>query len=60
LLPLNPADTANVKQLIYNSTYYYPDRVAMLWFLENATERGQSPVMELGSNGAITGDAAEI
>jgi hypothetical protein len=60
LLPLNPEDTANVKQLFYNSTYYYQDRVAMLWFLENATERKQSPVMDLGSDGAITGGAAEI
>jgi cytochrome b558/566 subunit A len=53
-------DTAQVKQLFYNSTYYYPDRVAMLWFLENATERQQSPVMELGSGGALTGGAANI
>ena len=60
LLPLNPAGTAQVKQLYYNSTYYYPDRVAMLWFLPNATGRQQSPAMELGSNGAITGGAAEI
>jgi len=60
LLPLNPADTANVKQLFYNSTYYYPDRVAMLWFLGNVSGQQQSPAMELGSNGAITGGAAEI
>ena len=60
LLPLNPADTAQAKQLFYNSTYYYPDRVAMLWFLENASERQQSPAMQLGSDGAITGGAAEI
>jgi DMSO reductase family type II enzyme heme b subunit len=60
LLPLNPADTAQVKQLFYNSTYYYPDRVAMLWFLQNASERQQSPAMQLGSDGAITGGAAEI
>ena len=60
LLPLNPADTAQAKQLFYNSTYYYPDRVAMLWFVENASEREQSPAMQLGSDGAITGGAAEI
>jgi DMSO reductase family type II enzyme heme b subunit len=60
LLPLNPATTANVTQLFYNSTYYYPDRVAMLWFLENAATRQQSPAMMLGSNGAITGGAANI
>jgi DMSO reductase family type II enzyme heme b subunit len=60
LLPLNPAATADVKQLFYNSTYFYPDRAAMLWFVGNASSRQQSPVMVLGSNGAITGGAAEI
>jgi cytochrome b558/566 subunit A len=60
LLALNPEDTANVKQLFYNSTYYYPDRVAMLWFLASATTRQQVPAMELGSDGAITGGAANI
>ena len=60
MLPLNPEDTAQVTQLFYNSTYYYPDRAAILWFLENATGRHQSPAMELGSNGAITGGAANI
>lgn len=60
LIPLNPAGTTNVKQLFYNSTYYYPDRVAMLWFLQTPTTRQQSPVMVLGSNGAITGGAADI
>ena len=60
LVPLDPASTAQVKQLFYNSTYYYPDRVAMLWFLPQATGRQQSPAMSLGSDGAITGGAAEI
>jgi cytochrome b558/566 subunit A len=60
LIPLNPAGTANVTQLFHNSTYYYPDRVAMLWFLGNTASRQQSPVMMLGSNGAITGGAANI
>jgi DMSO reductase family type II enzyme heme b subunit len=60
LVPLDPASTAQVKQLFYNSTYYYPDRVAMLWFLPNAIGRQQSPAMSLGSDGAITGGAAEI
>jgi len=60
LLPLNPADTANVTKLFYNSTYYYPDRVAMLWFLATAAARQQSPAMMLGSDGAITGGAANI
>jgi cytochrome b558/566 subunit A len=46
--------------LFYNSTYYYPDRAAVLWFLPNASNRQQSPVMQLGSSGAITGGAAEI
>ena len=60
LVALDPASTAQVKQLFYNSTYYYPDRVAMLWFLPQTTGRQQSPAMSLGSDGAITGGAAEI
>ncbi len=60
LVPLMPEATASVKQLFYNSTYFYPDRAAMLWFIANSTSRQQSPVMELGSNGAITGGAADI
>jgi len=60
LLPLNPATTSTANQLFYNSTYYYPDRAAMLWFLPSASNRQQSPVMQLGSNGAITGGAADI
>jgi hypothetical protein len=60
LLTLDPASTSNVGQLFYNSTYYYPDRAAVLWFLPNASNRQQSPVMQLGSNGAITGGAANI
>jgi cytochrome b558/566 subunit A len=46
--------------LFYNSTYYYPDRAAVLWFLPSAPNKQQSPVMQLGSNGAITGGAADI
>ena len=57
---LTPQLTANATQLIYNSTYYYPDRVAMLWFIAPSSEQQQSPKMMLGSDGAITGGAAEI
>jgi len=60
LVPLDPASTAQVKQLFYNSSYYYPDRVAMLWFLPSANARQASPAMSLGSDGAITGGGAEI
>lgn len=60
LLPLDPENTANVKQLFYNSSYYYPDRVAMLWFLASLSTRRQAPAMQLGSDGAITGGAANI
>ncbi len=60
LLPFGPENTVNVTQLFYNSTYYYPDRAAMLWFIANQSQRQQSPKMELGTNGAITGGAAEI
>jgi len=60
LLPLTPQATLNVTQLYFNSTYYYPDRVAMLWFIAPLSEQQQSPKMMLGSDGAITGGAAEI
>ena len=60
LVPLTSATTANVTQLYYNSTYYYPDRVAMLWYIGNSTSQQPSPQMQLGSDGAITGGAAEI
>jgi hypothetical protein len=60
LLPLTDESTATANQLFYNSTYYYQDRVAMLWFLGDTSKRQQSPVMELASNGAITGGAADI
>ncbi|SRR5579875_1207661 len=60
LLPLPPGPAANITQLFYNSTYYYPDRAAILWFIANQSERKQSPAMQLGTNGAITGGAAEI
>jgi len=60
LIALTPTLTANVTQLFYNSSYYYPDRVAMLWFFANQSEQQQSPKMLLGSDGAITGGAAEI
>jgi len=60
LLPLNPEDTSQVNQLFYNSTYYYQDRVAVLWYIGSSSEQQQSPVMQLGSAGAITGGAGEI
>ena len=58
LLPLSEEATMNVTQLFYNSTFYYQDRAAILWFL--AGDRQQWPAMELGSSGAITGGAADI
>jgi hypothetical protein len=57
---LTPEATTNVTQLFYNSTYYYPDRVAVLWYIAQQSEQQQSPKMFLGSDGAITGGAAEI
>ncbi len=60
LQPLPPNPGSNITQLFYNSTYYYPDRVAVLWFLENASQRAESPAMQLGTNGAITQGAGEI
>ncbi len=60
LMLLNPQDTANVTQLYYNATYYYQDRAALLWFLPQSIGRQQTPAMVLGSDGAITGGAAEI
>lgn len=55
-----PGPGANITQLFYNSTYFYQDRVAALWFIANASSRQDSPKMELGTNGAITGGAADI
>ncbi|HYM38638.1 MAG TPA: ethylbenzene dehydrogenase-related protein [Thermoplasmata archaeon] len=60
LMPLTPADTATVKQLYSNATYYYQDRAALLWFLPQSLGRQQTPDMMEGSDGAITGGAAEI
>lgn len=60
LVPLTFETTKNVTHLFYNSTYYYPDRAAILWFVANQSQRQQSPVMQLGSDGALTGGAGEI
>ncbi len=60
LVPLNFSDTGKVTKLYYNITagYYYPDRVAMLWFLRGTV--GQVPAMKLNSTGAITNGTANI
>ncbi len=60
IVPLNFSDTGSVKQLYYNVTdnYYYPDRVAMLWFLSGPM--GDVPAMKLNSTGAITNGTANI
>lgn len=55
---LYPQNTSVVKQLFYNSTFYYPDRVAMLWFLNGP--RDIVPQMQLNSTGAITSGSANI
>ena len=60
LMVLDPTETANVTQLYYNATYYYQDRAALLWFLPQSLGRQQIPAMVLGSEGALTGGAAEI
>ncbi len=60
LMPLDPTDTATVTQLFYNGTYYYQDRAALLWFLPQSLGRTQTPAMVLGTDGALTGGAAEI
>lgn len=60
LMLLDPSETVNVTHLYYNATYYYQDRAAMLWFLPQSLGRQQTPAMVLGSEGAITGGAAEI
>ena len=58
---LNYTNTAIANQLIYNSTYYYPDRAAMLWYIGNQTQRDQAaPQMRLGTNGAISAGTANI
>lgn len=58
LAPLDPAHTGSVTRLFFNSTYYYPDRVAMLWFL--SCPIGVVPAMRLNSTGAITNGTANI
>jgi hypothetical protein len=58
LVDLNFTDTGAVHQLFYNSTYYYQDRVALLWFL-NGT-RDVVPAMSLNTTGAITDGSANI
>ncbi len=63
LWPLYPDNTTNpaADQLFFNSTYYYQDRVAILWFLGNQTQRDQTaPQMKLGTNGAISAGTANI
>lgn len=60
LMPLDPAETTDVTHLYYNATYYYQDRAALLWFLPQSLGRQQIPAMVLGSEGALTGGAAEI
>jgi len=60
LAPLNFSETATVKQLFYNSTYYYPDRLAMLWYIGSSSQRQPTPAMILGTMGAWNGGSAEI
>jgi hypothetical protein len=60
LMLLDPTETTNVTHLYYNATYYYQDRAALLWFLPQSLGRQQIPAMVLGSEGALTGGAAEI
>ncbi len=60
LMLLDPSETKNVTHLYYNATYYYQDRAALLWFLPQSLGRDQIPAMALGSEGALTGGAAEI
>jgi len=56
---LTPGVTGSVDQLEYNASYYYPDRAAMLWFL-NGTRDVNGPAMQLNSTGAITDGSANI
>jgi hypothetical protein len=59
LVNLTYANTQTTNQLFYNSTYYYPDRAAMLWYIGNQTQRDQTaPQMLLGTNGAISAGTA--
>lgn len=61
LVNLTYANTQTTNQLFYNSTYYYPDRAAMLWYIGNQTQRDQTaPQMLLGTNGAISAGTANI
>ena len=58
IVPLNFSNTGLANRLVHNATYYYPDRVAMLWFL-NGT-RDVVPAMKLNTTGVITDGSANI
>lgn len=61
LVELNETNTQIANQLFYNSTYYYQDRAAMLWYIGNVTQRDQAaPQMQLGTNGALSAGTANI
>lgn len=59
-----PEDTAGYTSLFYNSTYMYPERVAIMWFLGGAPSSWQqvayTPHMVVGTPGALSAGEAEV
>jgi len=59
-----PEDTAGYVSLFYNSTYYYPDRFAIMWLLGGVpstwTQVAYTPHMMPGTSGALSAGQAEI
>ncbi|MFP3204912.1 MAG: ethylbenzene dehydrogenase [Metallosphaera yellowstonensis] len=59
-----PEDTAGYVSLFYNSTYYYPDRLAIMWLLGGVpstwTQVAYTPHMMPGTSGALSAGQAEI
>jgi len=59
-----PEDTAGYVSLFYNSTYYYPDRLAIMWLLGGVpstwTQVAYTPHMMPGTSGALSAGQAEL
>ena len=59
-----PEDTAGYVSLFYNSTYMYPERLAILWLLGGVpsswTQVAYTPHMMPGTSGALSAGQAEL
>lgn len=59
-----PEDTAGYVSLFYNSTYMYPERLAIMWLLGGVpsswTQVAYTPHMMPGTSGALSAGQAEL